>query len=34
MRIHLNSARHAAQRVVLNGLTTINKPQIAIVYSE
>jgi hypothetical protein len=33
-RLHLNSARHAAQRTILNGLSTTNRPRIAIVYSE
>lgn len=33
-RIHLNSARHLAQRVLLNGLSTTNRPRIAIVFSE
>jgi hypothetical protein len=34
LRIFLNSARHAAQRTILNGLSTSDRPRIVIVYSE
>lgn len=32
--LQINACRHAAQRVVLNGLSTTDRPRIAIVYSE
>ena len=32
--LQINSCRHAAQRTILNGLSTGDKPRIAIVYSE
>lgn len=32
--IQISASRHAAQRTILNGLSTTNKPRIAIVYSE
>lgn len=34
MLLLLNSRRHAAQRVILNGLSTSNRPRIILVYSE
>lgn len=34
MLMLLNSRRHAAQRVIFNGIGTTNRPKIAIVYSE
>lgn len=34
MLLLLNSRRHAAQRVIFNGLSTTHRPKIAIVYSE
>lgn len=33
-RIHINASRHAAQRAIFNGVSTDNRPRIAIVYSE
>ena len=34
IRLQINACRHAAQRTVFNGLSTTDKPRIAIVYSE
>ena len=34
IRLQINAARHAAQRTILNGLSTTDRPRIAIIYSE
>ncbi len=34
IRLQINASRHAAQRVILNGLSSTDRPRIAIVYSE